>query len=126
MYHVYLEISQLGDSGSRQQKMIGRRGKMKPGIVASLQGTREPRMNIRNVPATNPVLDVTLIVSRHTSIPEEAVDDEEVAPELGDGDLPEVERGDGRDEPDTQTRHRPAAWTYNKVMIENQAQVFIR
>ena len=71
-------------------------------------------------------IDVTLIVSRHTSIPEEAVDDEEVAPELGDGDLPEVERGDGRDEPDTQTRHRPAAWTYNKVMIENQAQVFIR
>ena len=42
--------------------MIGRRGKMKPGIVASLQGTREPRMNIRNVPATNPVPDVILIV----------------------------------------------------------------
>ena len=47
----------------------------------------------------------------HTSIPEEAVYDEEMAPELGDGDLPEVERGDGRDEADTQTRHRPAAWT---------------
>ena len=42
--------------------MIGRRGKMKPGIVASLQGTREPRMNIRNVPATNPVADVIFIV----------------------------------------------------------------
>ena len=42
--------------------MIGRRGKMKPGIVASLQGTREPRMNIRNVPARNPVPDVIFIV----------------------------------------------------------------
>ena len=105
--------------------MIGRRGKMKPGIVASLQGTREPRMNIRNVPATNPVPDVILIVSRHTSIPEEAVDDEEVAPELGDGDLPEVERGDGRDEPDTQTRHRPAAWTLASYMAEIGNQVLV-
>ena len=52
----------------------------------------------------------SLSLDCYTSIPEEAVDDEEVAPELGDGDLPEVERGDGRDEPDTQTRHRPAAW----------------
>ena len=49
-----------------------------------------------------------------------------MAPDLGDGDLPEVERGDGRDEADTQTRHRPAAWTYNKVKTEIQAQVCIR
>ena len=106
--------------------MIGRRGKMKPGIVASLQGTREPRMNIRNVPARNQVSDVTLIVSRHTSIPEEAVDDEEVAPELGDGDLPEVERGDGRDEPDTQTRHRPAAWTLDIIVYFNKETALSR
>ena len=47
---LHLDTSQVGDSGSNQARRMGQRGKLKPGIVASFQGRREPTTNMRNVP----------------------------------------------------------------------------
>ena len=50
MLICYFETSQVGVSGRRKTQRKGIKGKVKPGIVASLHGKRYPTTNIRNVP----------------------------------------------------------------------------